>query len=50
MVTHRPGKKEIGHVPAYPFMRPAFSASGDQAITAFCDTLLAAMAEMGTNV
>jgi HK97 gp10 family phage protein len=50
MVTHRPGQRQIGQVPAHPFMRPAFDSSRDEAVAAFGDTLLQAVAEMGTNV
>ena len=33
MVTHLPDKRDVGHVPAHPFMRPAFDASADQALS-----------------
>jgi hypothetical protein len=39
MVGHKPKKKEIGEVPAHPFMRPAFDASAEAAIDAFANAL-----------
>jgi hypothetical protein len=39
MMTHKPGSREVGFVPAHPFMRPAFEAGGDRAIDAFATTL-----------
>ena len=39
MVGHKPGKKEIGQVPAQPFMRPTAAASGEAAIEAFSESL-----------
>jgi HK97 gp10 family phage protein len=43
MVTHKPGKKQVGDVPAHPFMRPAADASADAAIDAFAETLAATL-------
>ena len=34
-VSHKPEKKEIGHVPAHPFMRPAFDSSVKKATEVF---------------
>jgi HK97 gp10 family phage protein len=39
LVGHKPGKKDIGTVPAHPFMRPAADAAGPRAIDAFADSL-----------
>ncbi len=39
MVTHKPGSKEVGFVPAYPFMRPAAEAAAEPAIDAFAKSL-----------
>jgi hypothetical protein len=39
MVTHKPKKREVGFVPAHPFIRPAFEASGDRAIDVFARSL-----------
>lgn len=39
MVTHKPGKKEVGSVPAHPFIRPAFEASAEAAVDAFAESL-----------
>lgn len=39
MVGHKPGKKQLGDVPAIPFMRPAFDACNEQAVDAFAATL-----------
>jgi hypothetical protein len=38
-VTHRPKKREVGHVPAHPFVRPAFDLAGDRAVQVFGETL-----------
>ena len=35
MVSHKPGLKMLGIVPAYPFMRPAFDMSSDESIQKF---------------
>ena len=43
IVTHKPGKKEVGEVSAQPFMRPAFDSSADAAIDAFCAALEASL-------
>lgn len=37
MVTHKPGLKEVGHVPAQPFMRPALDVDSSYAVTAMQD-------------
>jgi hypothetical protein len=44
-VTHKPGKEEVGHVPAHPFMRPAFEAAADRAIAVFGETLADTLSE-----
>ena len=46
MVTHLPDKRVVGHVPAHPFMRPAFDASADQALDAFTTSLEATLKEI----
>jgi hypothetical protein len=43
MVTHKPGRKQVGDVPAHPFMRPAFDASAEAAIDAFGEALAEAL-------
>lgn len=45
MVGHKPGKKQVGQVPAHPFIRPAFDASANKAIEAFSETLLESLQE-----
>jgi hypothetical protein len=45
LVTHRPGKKEIGQVPPYPFMRPALEAATEIALDTFTATLSEYIAE-----
>lgn len=40
MLTHQPGKKEVGHVAPHPFVRPAFEATADKAIEVFAETLI----------
>jgi hypothetical protein len=47
MVTHKPGKKEVGHVPAKPFLREAFEASADRAVEVFGETLIDSLSEIG---
>lgn len=39
-VTHKPGSKEVGHVPEHPFVRPAFDSSADKATQVFAETLI----------
>jgi hypothetical protein len=39
LMSHNPDEKEIGTVPAHPFMRPAADAAADAAIEAFRATL-----------
>ena len=41
-VSHgkKKGRKVIGHVPAKPFLRPAFDAAGDAAVQAFANSLI----------
>lgn len=39
MVTHAPGKKQVGDVPAHPFIRPAFDQSAEAAIAAFAASI-----------
>jgi hypothetical protein len=46
MVTHKPEKKEVGHVPAYPIMRPAFDSSADNAIEVFAETVIDGLSEI----
>jgi hypothetical protein len=43
MVTH--DGKEVGHVPAAPFMRPAFDAAAEQAAAVFAETIKGAVGE-----
>ena len=45
MVTHKPGKKHIGQVPAHPFMRPTFDAKADAALDAFAESLIGTLKE-----
>lgn len=40
--------KQIGHVPAHPFMRPAFEAAADRAIGVFAATLNEELQKDGT--
>lgn len=47
MVTHKPGKKEVGHVPAHPFVRPAYEAVQDKAVEVFGETLMDGLSEIG---
>jgi len=39
MVGHKPGKKQVGQVPAHPFIRPAFDATAEKAIDVFAESL-----------
>jgi HK97 gp10 family phage protein len=40
IVGHKPNKKDTGkHVPARPFIRPAFDASKDKAVETFADVI-----------
>jgi HK97 gp10 family phage protein len=41
MVSHKPDKKEIGHVPAHPFIRPGFDASHTEARNAVIEVIRA---------
>jgi hypothetical protein len=41
MVTHKPDLKEIGKVPAHPFMRPGFDASRTEARNAVIEVIRA---------
>jgi HK97 gp10 family phage protein len=39
LIGHHPGDKNIGQVTAHPFMRPAFEASREKAVSVFAATL-----------
>ena len=39
MKTHKPGSSIVGHVPAHPFMRPAFDQSAAAATAAFQESI-----------
>ncbi len=46
MVTHKPDSKQVGNVPAHPFMRPAFDSAADRAIEVFAETLISQLTEV----
>ncbi|MBZ5621457.1 MAG: hypothetical protein LAQ69_22435 [Acidobacteriia bacterium] len=46
MVTHKPGLKEVGFVPAYPFMRPAADAAHEPSVDAFARSLAGTVREL----
>lgn len=43
MLSHKPGKKQLGSVPATPFMRPTFDSHADTAIEAVAESLSSSM-------
>ena len=52
LVSHKPDKKEVGHVPAHPFVGPAFDQSADKAVEVFAETLketLASLSSLGPS-
>jgi HK97 gp10 family phage protein len=49
MIGHKPGKKELGTVPAHPFMRPAAAESAEAAVEAFGESLTESL-EAGLKV
>jgi HK97 gp10 family phage protein len=48
IVGHKPKKKDTGkHVPARPFIRPAFDASAEKAVDAFTAVIAAEVEKLG---
>lgn len=48
-LTHKKqGKKQVGQVPAHPFIRPAFEAAKQKAIDAFAQTIREALPVIAT--
>ncbi len=46
LVSHKPGHKVIGNVPAVPFFRNAFDAAKDRAVDAFSESLAADLSQL----
>jgi hypothetical protein len=49
MVTHKPGKRQVGTVQPRPFMRPAAAASENRATEVFGETLVDSLSGVGVE-